>query len=111
MGISIIHAKMKNFIALLSLISMQQIGQCQDLLKLKEKNGFQDIKLGSDIYMYDGFTKSFYNPNEREMFYKYDGSKYNKIGETIVKSVWVKTFDNKIMRIVTHVNRVFIIVF
>ena len=72
--------------------------------KLQEKNGFQDLILGSDISNYSGFIPMGPSNHKNVMdCYDYDlvyqGDKYQFIGETRINCVHIKLYKNKIQEV------------
>lgn len=79
----------------------------QDLQKLKDNNGFRDIKLGSNVKDYPGFVKkSSKNVGCFGVWTEYNyildqnyTKGYDKIGETEIVRIFAKTFEGKIYEI------------
>lgn len=94
------------FYFLILLSSVQSI-YSQDLEKLKENNGFRDIKLGSDVQDNLAFIKKdstnikyFGVWTEYDYIFNHSYYKgYDKIGDVEIYRVFVKTFNDKIFDI------------
>lgn len=108
-----------SFILIFSLINL--LGYSQSNIQLEKKNGFQNLKLGSDIRNYSGFMSiedfmktSYYSEYLKipssdlnnlpsfpisEYDFIYGGDEYRSIGNARIKWIFIKTLNNKISSI------------
>jgi len=95
-------------ITLVVFISFVQTSLSQNLEKLKENNGFREIKLGFDIKDYPEFVKKdstnlkYFGAVGSDYNYIFDQvikDGYDKIGDADIYRIFAKTFKGKIFKI------------
>lgn len=92
----------KNFALLACMVAFMQT-TAQDVNELARRNGFKDIKLGSRVDSVKGaeFEKDFVELKEFEAkLYEVKNPAYEKIGETDIKSLELKTYKGMIYEII-----------
>ncbi|GEM_PF-3495948 len=85
---------------LLCSIFMTSISFSQDLSKLREKQGYKEFKLGSDIRNYSNVSKtSLKRLSDNDIQYEYVGSEHVNIGKNKINKIYFKTVDFRIYEI------------
>ncbi len=82
----------------------------QDLSKLREKQGYKEFKLGSDIRNYSDISKTTLKRlSDNDIQYVYNGSKYVNIGKNKINKIYFKTVDFRIYEILILIkNDIFV---
>jgi len=93
--------KLRIIITVLLLIAITQIASAQFKDILDEKNGFQDITLGSDVKEYPGlgFKKKLVEDDLITELYSSKNGHYKDVGGIKIFDLSVKTYKSKILQI------------